>query len=82
MQPGTIWASSSYRCLHQALRTYRLATLTAPQVSFHLGVSSASHLIIVNLSLAFPAVWLSWLEAVFGVSRLLYPLCRGQRADD
>ncbi len=85
-QSGTVLALGSYRGLHQALRTYRLTTLSTSQVSFNLRVNSTSHFILVNLSLASfvvqEVVYLSWLRGVLDVPRLPYPLCPGQRASD
>ena len=85
-QAGTVLALGSHRGLHQALRTYRLTTLSTSQVGFNLRVNSTSHFSIVNLSLASPVVhevvYLSWLRRVLDVPRLAYPLCPGQRASD
>jgi len=85
-QVGTVPALGSYRGLHQALRTYRLTTLSTSQVGFNLRVNSTFHFIKVNLSLISPVVQqvvsLSLIQGVLDAPRLPYPLCPGQRASD
>ena len=76
IQLGTVRASGSHRCLHQALRTYWLTTLTAPQVGFNISVSGTLHFITVGLSLVPFAV------RRLCAARLPGPLYLGQKAGD
>ena len=84
IQSGTIRASGSDWCLHHTLRAYWLITLTTPEAGLNLRVSGTSHSIIVNLSLSLlvEVVQLGLLQEVLGISRLLYPLCPGQKGGD